>query len=180
MLKRYERTRVLVEGDSRLAHEIVRAIEEECSQVVRGDGEEACPTVRVLDEPHEQLVMVQARETAQGTLFYLSEALMTSCRVSFDGAVGYGFVLGADRCLAYELAVIDAAFAGADGPRRAGHWEAALARAGESLRVRDNRDAARVAATRVDFSTLGAGSGERASEEEANASLSTDGSMNGK
>lgn len=124
--------------------------------------------------------MVQARETAKGTLFYLSEALMTSCRVSFDGAVGYGFVLGADRCLAYELAVIDAAFAGVGGSRRTEQWEAALARERESLRVRDHRDAARVAATRVDFSTLSAGSVERASEEGANASLLSDGSMDGK
>ena len=54
--------------------------------------------------------MVQARETAQGSLFFLGEALMTSCRVRVGDAVGLGLVLGSDRCRAYELAVVDAVF----------------------------------------------------------------------
>lgn len=173
MLKRYERTRVLVEGDPRLAHEIVQAIEGECSQTDCGDGGEACLTIETLDEPHEELVMVQARETAKGTLFYLCEALMTSCRVSFDDAVGYGFVLGTDRCLAYELAVIDAAFAGAGGLRRTERWESAFAQEAEALRIRDRRDETRVAATRVDFSTLSAESPKRTPEEGSDAAMAS-------
>ncbi len=171
---------MLVEGDPSLAHEIVRSVEEECSQDVPGGGEGTVLTVRVLDDPREELVMVQARETAKGTLFYLSEALMTSCRVSFDGAVGYGFVLGADRCLAYELAVIDAALAGADGARRAERWATAFAREREALRVRDRRDAARVAATRVDFSTLGAGSAGCPAEGGTSAPMPSGGPRNGR
>ena len=58
-LRRYERTRALVDGDPSLAREIVREVEDEL-------GAEA---LEVLDEPREELVMVQARETAQGSLF---------------------------------------------------------------------------------------------------------------
>ena len=70
-MKRYERTRALVEGDPALARAIVCEVERDGAQ----------DAVAVLDEPHEELVMVQARETAQGSLFFLGEALMTSCRV---------------------------------------------------------------------------------------------------
>ena len=70
-MKRYERTRALVEGDPALARAIVCEVERDGAQ----------GAVAVLDEPREELVMVQARETAQGSLFFLGEALMTSCRV---------------------------------------------------------------------------------------------------
>ena len=99
-MKRYERTRALVEGDPALARAIVCEVERDGSQ----------GAVAVLDEPREELVMVQARETAQGSLFFLGEALMTSCRVRVGDAVGLGLVLGSDRCRAYELAVVDAVF----------------------------------------------------------------------
>ena len=78
MLKRYERTRALVEGDPALARAIVCEVERDGAQ----------DAVAVLDEPREDLVMVQARETAQGSLFFLGEALMTSCRVRVGDAVG--------------------------------------------------------------------------------------------
>ncbi len=104
-MKRYERTRALVEGDPALARAIVCEVERDGSQ----------GAVAVLDEPREELVMVQARETAQGSLFFLGEALMTSCRVRVGDAVGLGLVLGSDRCRAYELAVVDAVFSGAAG-----------------------------------------------------------------
>ena len=54
MLKRYERTRALVEGDPALARAIVCEVERDGAQ----------DAVAVLDEPREELVMVQARETA--------------------------------------------------------------------------------------------------------------------
>ena len=93
MLKRYERTRALVEGDPALARAIVCEVERDGAQ----------DAVAVLDEPREELVMVQARETAQGSLFFLGEALTTSCRVRVGDAVGLGLVLGSDRCRAYGV-----------------------------------------------------------------------------
>ena len=143
-MKRYERTRALVEGDPTLAREIVRDVE----------GELGPQTVVVLDEPREELVMVKVRETAQGGLFYLGEALMTSCRVRLGAAVGYGLILGSDRCRAYELAVIDAAFSGAEASERVARWEARLRKALTAIDEREADEARRIATTKVDFSTM--------------------------
>lgn len=143
-LRRYERTRALVDGDPSLAREIVREVEDEL-----GAG-----ALEVLDEPREELVMVQVRETAQGSLFYLGEALMTSCRVRVGSSVGLGLVLGSDRCRSYELAVVDAAFAGEAGKARAERWDARLRRELELIERCEAAEARRVATTKVDFSTM--------------------------
>ena len=143
-LRRYERTRALVDGGPSLAHEIVREVKDEL-------GAEA---LKVLDEPREELVMVQARETAQGSLFFLGEALMTSCRVRVGDAVGLGLVLGSDRCRAYELAVVDAVFSGAAGDAWASRWDTSLRAELARVEARDQREARRTAATKVDFSTM--------------------------
>lgn len=143
-MKRYERTRALVEGDPALARAIVCEVE-------RGGAQDA---VAVLDEPREELVMVQARETAQGSLFFLGEALTTSCRVRVGDAVGLGLVLGSDRCRAYELAVVDAVFSGAAGDAWASRWDASLRAELARVEARDQREARRTAATKVDFSTM--------------------------
>ena len=144
MLKRYERTRALVEGDPALARAIVCEVERDGSQ----------GAVAVLDEPREELVMVQVRETAQGGLFYLGEALMTSCRVRVGSSVGLGLVLGGDRCRAYELAVVDAAFAGEAGTPRAECWDGRRRQELAHIEEREAAEARRVAMTKVDFSTM--------------------------
>ena len=118
------------------------------------EGELGAQAPVVLDEPREELVMVQVRETAQGTLFYLGEALATSCRVRVGDAVGLGLVLGSDRCRAYELAVIDAAFSGEAGAPRAARWDAQLADELARVEAREAAEARRTASTRVDFSTM--------------------------
>lgn len=110
--------------------------------------------VVVLDEPHEELVMVRVRETAKGALFYLGEALMTSCRVTVEGAVGYGMVLGSARCLARELAVVDAVLAGPHAPMFAQRWEATLRRAEQARRDAWALRARRAEGTRVSFDTM--------------------------
>ena len=143
-MKRYERTSALVEGDPALARAIVCEVERDGSQ----------GAVAVLDEPREELVMVQARETAQGSLFFLGEALTTSCRVRVGDAVGLGLVLGSDRCRAYELAVVDAVFSGAAGDAWASRWDASLRAELARVEARDQREARRTAATKVDFSTM--------------------------
>lgn len=145
-LRRYERTRALVEGDPALARAIVHEVE--------GRRDEGAREVTVVDEPREELVMVQVRETAQGGLFYLGEALMTSCRVRVGPSVGLGLVLGSDRCRAYELAVVDAAFAGEAGAPRAERWDGRLRQELARIEAREAAEARRVATTKVDFSTM--------------------------
>ena len=143
-LKRYERTRALVDGDPSLAREIVREVE----------GELGAEALEELDAPREELVMVQVRETAQGGLSYLGEALMTSCRVRVGPPVGLGLVLGSERCRAYELAVADAAFSGPDGERWAARWDERLERELAAVEAREADQARRAALTKVDFSTM--------------------------
>lgn len=159
-MKRYERTRVLVEGNPSLASEIVRDVE-------AGVGGDGAPVISVLDEPREELVMVQVRETAQGSLFYLGEALMTSCRVRVGETVGLGLLLGSNRCRAYELAVIDAAFSGPRCAAFAARWDDRLAQEAARIRACEAAEQQLVQRTKVDFSTMdepGAASGV-ASEE---------------
>lgn len=146
-MKRYERTRALVEGDPALARAIVCEVERDGAQ----------DAVAVLDEPREELVMVQARETAQGSLFFLGEALTTSCRVRVGDAVGLGLVLGSDRCRAYELAVVDAVFSGAAATRGLPVGTLPCAPSLARVEARDQREARRTAATKVDFSTMKVG-----------------------
>ena len=98
--------------------------------------------------------MVKVRETAQCSLFYLGEALMTSCRVRLGDAVGLGLVLGSDRCRAYELAVADAAFSGSGGRERLARWDIRLREELACIDKREAEEARLVAATKVDFSTM--------------------------
>ena len=140
-MNRYERTRVLVEGSADLAQEIASEIEGVCA-------------VEVLDEPREELVMVKVREGARGSLFYLGEALMTSCRVRVGETVGLGLLLGSNRCRAYELAVIDAAFSGPNGAALAARWDERLAQEAERVRADEAAKQRLVQRTKVDFSTM--------------------------
>lgn len=108
----------------------------------------------VLDEPREGLVMVKVRESARRSLFYLGEVLATSCRVRIEEQVGLGVVMGDDRSLAYDLAVIDAAFALGDSRFDSAGWEKELASEGALIDEVRAKECAALAKTRVDFSTM--------------------------
>jgi alpha-D-ribose 1-methylphosphonate 5-triphosphate synthase subunit PhnG len=140
-LQRYERTRILVEGDPSLAQGIAAEIEAECA-------------VEVVDEPHEELVMVKVRESVRNSLFYLGEALMCSCRVKLGDTMGYGMALGSRRNLAYNLALIDAAFASGAAQEKVPGWEHLIRKEAQRIARRQAKEAARVDKTRVDFSTM--------------------------
>lgn len=140
-MKRHERTRILIEGNRDIVQKIV------------ADVEGNFP-IDVLDDPQESLVLMKVRESAQRSLFYLGEALMTTCRVSVNGVQGRGMVLGSDRALAYALAVADAAFDLTDACCDKRAWEAAMAAEAKRLEEQAAARRAEVAATRVDFSTM--------------------------
>ena len=135
-----------MEGDANLVREIVREAE-----AAAGEG-----GIAVLDEPNEELVMLQVRETARGSRFYLGEALMTVV----PGAPG-----AARWAMGWCWAATGAAPTSwpwrtrrspvADGERWAARWDGRLrARAGApSRRARPTRRAAS-ASTKVDFSTM--------------------------
>lgn len=140
-MRRRERTRILVDGDHVLARRMAAEVESSHS-------------VEVLDDPREGLVMVKVRESAKRQQFYLGEALMTSCRVKLGDTQGLGIVMGDDRQLAYDLAVVDAAFALQDEGFDRSKWEEELR--AERLRIDAERARERAITdkTRVNFSTM--------------------------
>lgn len=66
--------------------------------------------VKVIQEPESGLVMMKVRETSQQSLFYPGEVLVTECKVQIEGRIGIGIVTEDQTELAYNLAVIDAAY----------------------------------------------------------------------
>lgn len=140
-MNRKNRTRVLVEGSAELLERMaLEAQRERKAEMVR--------------KPDQELVMLKVREDAQRSLFYLGEALMTSCTVRLGDAFGYGMVLGEDENKAYQLAVVDAAYACGDASLPLGEWDALLEE--EQARLEDEqllRNAA-LLRTQVDFSTM--------------------------
>ena len=140
-MRRRERTRILVDGDRALARSMASEVES------------AFP-VEVLDDPREGLVMVKVRESAKRQQFYLGEALMTSCRVKVGDAQGLGMVMGDDRQLAFDLALIDAAFSLESGSIDTAQWEEQLRAARVRIDAEQAREQAIANKTRVDFSTM--------------------------
>lgn len=144
-MDRHERTRVLVEGDPSLA---ARFAAEVLTLV----------PATVLDGPAEGLVMLKVRESAKRQLFYLGEALMTSCRVRLgdssapEAVTGLGIALGSCPDLAYSLAVVDAAYRLPWFDTAA--WDEALALERQRLDRQQEFRRAQVQRTRVDFSTM--------------------------
>jgi alpha-D-ribose 1-methylphosphonate 5-triphosphate synthase subunit PhnG len=140
-VKREDRTRVLIEGNSAIAQRIAAEIE---------DAYE----VTVLEPPHEELIMLKIRESAQNSLFYLCEALMSSCQIRIDATVGTGMVLGDRRNLAYNLALIDGAFSAQKDSACIARWTRAIEDEQERIKEKDAIDAQLLERTRVDFSTM--------------------------
>jgi len=96
-MKRKRRTRILIDGSRELAAQLAEEI------IQRYD-------VKTIEQPNHGLVMMKVRETAQKSMFYLGEAFVTECKVQINGAIGLGILHSHDGKLAYELAVIDAAY----------------------------------------------------------------------
>lgn len=94
---RKKRTEILIKGSAEvseiLAQEILTVYD-----------------VQTLEEPNNSLVMVKVRESAHRSLFYLGEVLITECKVMIKGSLGIGMVKGHEPVLAYNLAIIDAAY----------------------------------------------------------------------
>ena len=99
-MNRKRRTEILIKGSAdtaeRLAQEIMNLYD-----------------IRTIEESRNGMVMVKVRESAQRTLFYLGEVLITECKVMINGFLGIGMVKGHEPDLAYNLAIIDAAYNGA-------------------------------------------------------------------
>ncbi|KLU66614.1 MULTISPECIES: phosphonate C-P lyase system protein PhnG [Desulfosporosinus] len=136
---RKQRTEILIKGSAevsaKLAHEILQIYD-----------------VRTIEESKNSLVMVKVREGAQRSLFYLGEVLVTECKVMINGFLGIGMVKGHEPNLAYNLAIIDAAYNG-DLPETKA-WTKALLQ--EQFHINENYEALKkqVLKTKVNFNTM--------------------------
>ncbi|MGR3436238.1 MAG: phosphonate C-P lyase system protein PhnG [Shimia sp.] len=97
------------------------------------------------------LVMLPMRDTAQGTVFHLGEALVSEAHLRGGGHEGYGMRIGRDLEAAMAMAVVDLA------RTRGVATEACAAFLEDEARALATADAEtlrRVAATRVDMETF--------------------------
>ncbi|UFT99315.1 phosphonate C-P lyase system protein PhnG [Radiobacillus kanasensis] len=138
-MKRRRRTEILINGSQKLSEELAHIINETYQ-------------VKVIQEPESGLVMLKVRETSQKSLFYPGEVLVTECKVQIEGTIGIGIVTGDQQDLAYNLAVIDAAFE-ADLPETNG-WMEVLEN--EEKVIEEQRAAANqsILKTKVNFETM--------------------------
>jgi phosphonate C-P lyase system protein PhnG len=136
---RHRRTRILVQGEPGLRGRL-------CAEVL------AAADVREVDPPGECLVMLTMREPSQGTRFHPGELLVTRARARIGAALGLGMIAGRNPRAAWELAVIDAAYACAL-PLTQG-WEEPLAREESRLAAAQARSDSELLQTRVDFASM--------------------------
>lgn len=145
-MNRKQRTKILVDGPAELAAIMARQI---------GSRYE----VKAVEEPGQSLVMVKARETTQNSLFYLGEMLVTECKVQIDGCIGIGIIRGDEPERAYDLAVIDAAYAA--GLAETSAWSDLLRTEAERMAAAQRMAEAKLLKTKVHFETMVAEGGEQ-------------------
>lgn len=138
-MKRKQRTEILIEGSRELAASM--------AQDIAGRYE-----VKLVEQPSQGLVMVKVRESAQRSLFYLGEVLVSECKAQVEGSMGIGVVKGYDHELAYQLALIDAAYQAGLQETRA--WDQALLAEEARIAAMRSQAFAELAKTKVDFETM--------------------------
>ncbi|OXL85008.1 phosphonate C-P lyase system protein PhnG [Paenibacillus sp. SSG-1] len=138
-MKRRRRTEILVEGSRELAARMAQAIADRYE-------------VKLVEQPSQGLVMVKVRETAKRSLFYLGEVLVSECKVQVEGSMGIGVVKGHDHELAYQLALIDAAYQAGLQETRA--WDQTLLDEEARIAATRSQAFAEIAKTKVDFETM--------------------------
>ena len=108
--------------------------------------------VKTIEKTNTSLVMVKVRESAQRSIFYLGEVLITECKVMIKGALGIGMVKGHEPEQAYSLAIIDAAY-NANLPETK-EWTNILLH--EELHIKEEQEALKnkILKTKVNFNTM--------------------------
>lgn len=96
-MNRRERTKILIDGSPDLAKQLAMEIE-------------ISHTVKLIEQPNHGLVMLKMRENAKRSLFYLGEVMVVEAKVEVNGHLGLGIVAGTNEGLAYQLAIVDAAY----------------------------------------------------------------------
>jgi alpha-D-ribose 1-methylphosphonate 5-triphosphate synthase subunit PhnG len=69
-------------------------------------------SIEIIKEPRPAVMMLRARDTAQGQIFNLGEAIVTEAQVNYCGETGYLLVMGDNQLHALAGAMCDAAVEG--------------------------------------------------------------------
>lgn len=138
-MKRRKRTEILIQGDGRLAKDLAAGIAEkyECREITA---------------PEQGMVMVQMRESAKNSLFYIGEVLITEVKVEVAGKIGTGLLVGMDEQRAMHLAIIDATYK-AQLPETA-EWEPQLLEEEQQISMAKAQQQAELFETKVSFETM--------------------------
>ena len=138
-MNRKRRCKVLIDGNSKIAEQLAAVIKSNYK-------------INVLDVPNNGLVMLKMRENAKQSLFYIGEVAVIEARVEVQGSIGLGVLIGSDSQLAYNLAVIDAAY-NANLPEILSWREILLAEEG-LIENKIKSKTASILKTKVDFATM--------------------------
>lgn len=138
-MKRKKRSAILVKGDWQLAESLAQEIISKYN-------------VKTIQKPGRGLVMIKIREGAQNSIFYLGEILVTECKVQINGKLGVGIIQDDNPQMAYNLAVIDAAY-NAKVPE-VNNWEGLLLSEQKKIQIREANEMRKILKTKVDFTTM--------------------------
>lgn len=138
-MNRKRRCKVLIDGNSKIAEQLAAVIKSNYK-------------INVLDVPNNGLVMLKMRENAKQSLFYIGEVAVIEARVEVQGSIGLGVLIGSDSQLAYNLAVIDAAY-NANLPEILSWRDILLAEEG-LIENKIKSKTASILKTKVDFATM--------------------------
>lgn len=138
-MNRKRRTEILIRGRRKLS--------EKLSEEIKNKYE-----IKNVEDPENGLVMIKMRETAKKQLFYLGEVLVTEAKVSINGNLGLGIVNGDEEKLAYDLAVIDAAYNAELNETKM--WDDLLIAEEQMINELERKESAKIMETKVDFTTM--------------------------
>lgn len=137
---------------------LARAATEQLRQALV--GLEPRPEYEHLRPPEVGMALVRGRAGGDGDRFNLGEMTLTRCSVkTADGRIGHGYVAGRDKRHAELAAVFDALL---QCPERGGNvMQRVIEPLGREQSERRAEQAAKTAATRVNFFTMARGEDER-------------------
>lgn len=138
-MNRKQRTRLFIDFGRREAIAIAQEIESRY-------------LIEMISAPSEALTMIKVRETAENSLFYLGEVLVTETKARLNDHLGLGIVIGSDQELSYALALIDSAYK-AD-VNEISQWNLILKELEEKANHAIQKDHDLIALTKVDFETM--------------------------
>lgn len=138
-MKRAQRTKLLIEVGRNEALQMAKQIEGQYS-------------ITIVQPPREGLVMMKMRESAQQSLFYIGEVLVTETKVKVNETFGLGIVVEHDPELSKALAIIDAAYNGQLQETKA--WTTTLKTLDETLKQQQHDIKRSIERTKVQFNSM--------------------------